>query len=268
MQGSGFPQAVETLNLPVGTHHIRLSYSGDSNFEPYLRNPPFYVLTVKPPSGAAAKVTLHQSPAVVTVGQSVSYTIAVRPEKPGAIPTGTVNLLMNIGESNSFSLPTFSPVALVNGNATVVVPWNSRGRYLFVADYSGDAKYSPTQSNLVVTVVEPATPTVTLTATPSGFPPNMQTELTAIIVGAPNNPNVALPDGVVQFFDSVDGGPEQRLGGWRDDLGGTGQFSICVDQVKLSSGTHVIRARYLGNDPGGLNDWGPADSNRVTVTIP
>jgi hypothetical protein len=192
----------------------------------------------------------------------------VRPEKAGPIPTGTVNLLMNVGESDSFNLPTFTPVPLLNGNATFTVPWNGRGRYLMVADYSGDAKYSPTQSNVVVTVVEPATPTVTLTATPSGLPPNAQTELTAIIVGAPNNPTLVLPDGVVQFFDSVDGGPEQRLGGWRDDIGGTGQFSICVYQVKLSSGTHVIRARYLGNQPGGLNDWGPADSNRVTVTIP
>jgi hypothetical protein len=268
IQGSGFPQAVETLNLPVGAHNLKLSYSGDSNYQSFIRFPPFYTLTVNPATGAAAKVILHQSPAVVTVGQSVNYTIAVRPENPGAIPTGTVNLLMNVGESDSFTLPTFTPVPLVNGNATFTVPWNGRGRYLFVADYSGDAKYSPTQSNVVVTVVEPATPTVTLTATPSGLPPNVQTELTAIIVGAPNNPNLVLPDGVVQFFDSVDGGPELRLGGWRDDIGGTGQFSICVYQVKLSSGTHVIRARYLGNQPGGLNDWGPADSNRVTVVIP
>ena len=32
IQGSGFTQAVETLNLPVGNHLIKLSYSGDSNF--------------------------------------------------------------------------------------------------------------------------------------------------------------------------------------------------------------------------------------------
>lgn len=269
IQGSGFVQAVYTLNLPVGRHRIGLTYSGDSTYVSAIRSHPFYSLNVKAATGAAAKVTLHQSPAVVTVGQSVNYTVAVRPSTAGKpIPKGTVNLLMNVGESDSFTLPTFTPVPLVNGNATFTVPWNGRGRYLFVADYSGDAKYSPAESNMAVTVVLPATPTVTLAAAASGLEPNVQTELTATIVGAPNNPNLVLPDGIVQFFDSVDGGPEQRLGGWKDAIGGTGQFSICVFPVRLSSGTHVIRARYLGNQPGGLNDWGPADSNRVTVVIP
>jgi hypothetical protein len=228
-----------------------------------------YTLTVTRPTGAAANVTLHQSPGLVKIGESVSYVVSVLPAKAGdPMPTGTVNLLMDIAYSDGFSFPPIAPVTLVNGNATFVVPWYSAGRYMMIADYGGDSRYSKEDSRAVITVVQPRAPTVTLSATPSGSALDLRTELTAIIVGAPNNLNLVLPDGPIQFFDSVNGGPEIHLGPPQDAIGGTGQFSICVFQAKLAPGTHVLRARYLGLHPGVVEDWVAADSNSVTVRIP
>jgi hypothetical protein len=188
--------------------------------------------------------------------------------KPGGpVPTGTVNLLMNIGYSQAINLPTWTPLKLVNGNATFVLPWYSIGRYLFVAEYSGNSKYSLSDSNTILTAIHTGTPTLTLTSARSGFPPDVRTALTATIYGAPNNLKLALPDGPVQFYDSKDGGPEKPLGPPQVAIGGTGQFSVCVLQRTLSSGTHRIRARYLPAEVGVLLDWGPAFSNVVTVNI-
>jgi len=269
IQGAGFAQASETLNLGVGSHKLRMTYSGDENYGSGLRGQTTFDITVNHSTGAAAKVTLVQSPTAPTIGESVNYVVTVRPASAGGpVPTGTVNLLMNIGYSQALTLPNWTPLTLVNGNATFVLPWNSIGRYFFVAEYSGDANYSQADSRTILTVIRPGTPTLTLTAAPSGFPPNVQTELTATIYGAPNNLNLVLPDGPVQFYDSVDGGPERALGPVQDAIGGTGQFSICVLLTRLSTGTHVIRARYLPAQVGVLLDWGPAYSNSVTLTIP
>ena len=269
IQGAGFAQATETLNFGVGSHKLRLSYSGDANYVSALRSQIPFDITVKAPTGAAAKVTLQQSPTNPIIGESVNYIVTVRPVKPGGpTPTGTVNLLMNIGYSQALTLPSWTPIQLVNGNAKFVLPWNSIGRYFFVAEYSGDANYSQADSNTVLTAIHTGTPTLTLRAKPSGFPPNVETELTATIYGAPNNLNLVLPDGPVQFYDSVNGGPERPLGPVQFAIGGTGQFSICVLLTPLSPGTHVIRARYLPAQVGVLLDWGPAYSNSVTVRIP
>ncbi len=269
IQGAGFAQASETLNFGVGSHKLRLTYSGDANYVSSLRGQTTFDITVKAPTGAASRVTLHQSPIAPTIGESVNYVVTVRPVKPGGpTPTGTVNLLMNIGYSQALNLPNWTPIQLTNGNATFVLPWNSIGRYFFVAEYSGDANYSQADSNTVLTVIHTGTPRLTLTAAPSGLPPDVETELTATIYGAPNNLNLVLPDGPVQFYDSLNGGPERPLGPVQDAIGGTGQFSICVLLTRLSTGTHVIRARYLPAQVGVLLDWGPAYSNAVTVKIP
>jgi len=269
IQGSGFLQATYTANLPVGMHALELHYAGDVNYLPGNHARAGFILTVTRPTGAAANVMLHQMPGVVKIGDSVSYVVSVLPSKAGdPIPTGTVNLLMDVAYSDGLSFPPIAPVTLVNGNATVVVPWYSAGRFMMIADYSGDSHYSKEDSRAVVTLVQPRAPTVTLSATPSRTAPDLRTELTAIIVGAPNNLNLILPDGPVQFFDSVDGGPETKLGPAQPAIGGTGQFSICVLQVKLAPGTHVLRARYLGLQPGVVEDWMAADSKSVTVRIP
>ena len=269
IQGSGFLQATYMANFPVGTHNLGLQYAGDVNYLPGNHARFGYTLTVTRPTGATANVNLHQSPGVVKIGDSVNYVVSVLPSKAGdPIPTGTVNLLMDVAYSDGFSFPPIAPATLVNGNATFMVPWYSAGRFMMIADYAGDSHYSKEDSRAVLTLVQPRAPTVTLTATSFGSASDLRTELTATIVGAPNNHNLVLPDGPVQFFDSVDGGPETKLGEVQTAIGGTGQFSICVFQQKLASGTHVMRARYLGLQPGVVEDWIAADSNSVTVHIP
>lgn len=259
-------QAIYTVKVPAGTHNLTLTYSGDSNYEPRLWANFANVVTVNARTGSAVKVNLQQSPSVISVGESVNYVITVRPAATGGpMPTGTVSLVSLDGFVQE------PPVPLVNGNASFVVPYYASGLNLNSASYSGDASYNAANSTNIVTTVNPLVPTVTLTTPTPSVKTGSVAALTVSVVGRPNDPNLQLPAGQVQLYDSVNGSPEQKLGDLHYLTIGNGGTAIYTWPGVLSAGTHVLRAQYLGSASSpsfpNLEDWTPASSNRLTVVV-
>jgi hypothetical protein len=258
--GSGLAQLSYTASgLKEGFHALQIAYSGDANYVPLgtqvFDNRPARV-TVNAATGAADLVTLTQSQAGVTIGESVQYSVTVKPAKSGGpVPTGTVTL---VGENGG---PFGSPVNLNNGTATITQNWTFSNNNGIVAAYSGDSNYTAQNSNFIVTVVNRGVPAVTLSAATNKVAAGSATSLTASVVGMPSNPAISLPYGEVVFFDSVDGGSERRLGSGFLTNGNAGKILFTLPVV-LPKGHNLIRARYLGT-----YDWNAADSNLVHVMV-
>lgn len=263
--GSGTPQiSYLAKSLPVGLNRLTLTYSGDANYTTGL---PFFhgaAVTVNAAKGPLVNVTIEQNPATCLVGQSVNYVMTVRPVNPGGpIPTGTVTIISVDGFTQSPSIP------LVNGNATFTQPYLATGDFLNAASYSGDSHYSPADSRSVFTLVKQLTPTAHLTAAAAVVRAGEQITLTVQVVGQPNNPNLTVPDGLVQFFDKIDTNPERPLGPPQFLTIGNGGTAIYSLPFVPSVGTHTIRAQYLGTRTSiaqpNPNDWTPVSSNQVTL---
>jgi hypothetical protein len=176
----------------------------------------------------------------------------VSPAAKGSVPTGTITLL---GENGG---PLSDSVALSNGSASIPITWTFTANEGIVAEYSGDSNYSVSDSGLIITNIGQGTPTVTLTA-PSQVAAGVQTSVTVTTVGIPSNPNVSLPYGGVVFYDSLNGGPQKKLGSGFLTTGNGGN-PIFTLPVTLSAGAHAIHVHYQGGF-----DWKPADSNAVTI---
>jgi hypothetical protein len=264
----GTKLATTNVLLKPGDHELTMRYSGDENYSRggtgFKSHPGF--ASVAPATGAATKVALQQSPGVIAIGQSVNYTVSVRPAKSGGpLPTGTVSIVAQDG------LVQADPSPLVNGYATFTVPEYQGGQYLASAAYSGDANYSASNSGTLITRVLPLTPTVKLSTSPRGAAPGTTTNLTVTVVGRPSNPHLSVPSGKVQFFDSVNGGAERRLGSPQFLTIGNGGNAVYTMPVVLGPGNHALRAQYLGSlgtpsVDSVDDDWTPASSNTVSVS--
>jgi len=258
--GSGLAQLSYTASgLKEGFHALQISYSGDANYQPLgtqvFDNRPARV-TVNAATGAGDKVILSQSQGTVTLGDSVRYSVTVKPAKSGGpVPTGTITL---VGENGG---PFGNPVNLVNGAATITLNWTFTNKNGIVAAYSGDSNYTAQNSNFIVTVVTPATPTVKLSAAANQVAAGTATSLTVSTIGKAWNPALSLPYGEVVFFDSVGGGEERRVGSGFLTTGNGGN-PIFTLPVVLPQGQNVIHARYIGT-----YDWNAGNSNTVKVTV-
>jgi hypothetical protein len=81
-------------------------------------------------------------------------------------------------------------------------------------------------------------------------------------VGDPAVPQIAVPFGFVQFFDSINGGASQPLGSPQFLTIGNGGNPIFALPVVLPPGNHVVKAEYLGS-----GDWAPTFSNAINVVV-
>lgn len=258
--GTGLAQLNYTFSgLKEGFHALQISYSGDSNYQPLgtqvFDNRPASVM-VNAATGAADQVILTQSQGTVTLGDSVHYSVTVKPAKSGGpVPTGSITL---VGENSG---PFANPVNLVNGAATITLNWTYTNKNGIVAAYSGDSNYTAQNSNFIVTVVNPATPTVKLSAAANQVTAGSATSLTVATIGKPWNTVLSLPYGEVVFFDSVNGGAPQRIGSGFLTTGNGGNPIFTLPAV-LPKGHNAIHARYMGN-----YDWSAQDSNVVAVTV-
>ncbi len=258
-------QATYSDTFTAGSHQLRISYSGDSHYfavaPPSFRTPQFLV-TATASSGAATNVTISQNSSTVVVGQSGTYIVTVTPTSSGGvIPTGTVSLKGQSGYTAA------GPITLVNGTATLSVPWSKylgAGENELLAQYSGDSNYAPSISAEIITTVNPATPTVSLAANASQVWPGTTSDLTVDVQPTLTDPKIALPYGTVQFYDSVNGSAPMPLGSAQSLAQGNGNFTTYVLATTLPTGTNVITVRYLGSFNG---EWGPANSSPTMVTV-
>jgi hypothetical protein len=258
--GPGLAQLSYTASgLKVGFHNLQITYSGDANNLPLglgIFSNRGAGVNVNAATGAANRVILTQPEGTVTVGDSVKYSVTVKPMKAGGlVPTGTITL---VGENGG---PFADPVNLSNGAATITLNWTFAKTNGIVAAYAGDSNYTASDSSFIVTNVRPGTPTVTLLAAANRVDAGTETSLTVSTLGLPSNPAISLPYGAVVFFDSVDGGAERRLGSGFLTTGNGGN-PVFTLPVVLPNGRNLIHVRYLGSP-----DWRAVDSKGVQVMV-
>jgi len=128
-----------TTVLPIGADSLTAVFPGDSNYNPSTSSS--LTLTV-------SNVTLSSSPNPSTWGQSVTFTATALPSK-----TGTITFLDGATSIGAGAIS--GGVAIFTTSALAV------GSHNITAQYNSDT------SNVVVQVVNKATPTVTVTTSPN-----------------------------------------------------------------------------------------------------
>jgi hypothetical protein len=234
---------VDLTNVPVGTHSVVASYSGDDT----------YAASSSAPTGlsiakADTTVSLHSSDTTTVTGEGVDFTATVAPVAPGAgVPTGNAQLVIdgsNVG----------APVALSGGAvAFPAVTSLGAGAHTVAVVYSGDANFRSGADSLVQSVTKADTATVLVSG------PNPQVEeddvtLTATV--APQSPGSGAPTGTVAFFDGTTEIGSAAL----SPSGGGSQATFTT--AFLPVGPHQLTAVYAGDA-----NYNGSDSAAVGQTI-
>jgi len=158
--------------------------------------------------------------------------------------------------------PRSTAVALGNdGTAQITIPWPQAGNVTLYAEYSGDANYGASASAPPLAFsVSKGTPVVTLSA-PSAANANQEVSVNVSVAGIPGNVALAYPTGVVEFWDSLNGGAAQLITAQNLTVG-AGNISVFRDTQGIRSGVHSLKAHYRGDNKlagGGLDE--PTDDD-------
>ena len=209
-----------------GTHGIGVDYVGDSNYLSQGYNANYTTIKVTGPTSTDLSA---RSSTQLVIGQPV---VLIATVTAGA--TGTVTFLDN--GSAIATLP-------LSGNQAVMTQTLSLGFHPIVAQYSGDANFSPSTSSQVTVTVSKANTTTALTSPPNNSAATAGTTVTLTAQVAVQSPGVASVTGTVQFLDNGVSIATKTL------AGGTASFS--VSSLPQSPVPHSFTAVYAGN--GNLN---------------
>ncbi|WPB93290.1 beta strand repeat-containing protein [Streptomyces malaysiensis] len=228
---------VTTSAIPVGTHAVMATYSGDTGV---AGSGDTGTVTV---GQGVSTTTLTITPASPVCGQSVTLCAQVTTTPPGTCtPTGTVTFTVAGG-------PTLTGTLNASGQACVTTSAIPVGTHAVTATYGGDTGVAGSSASGSVTVGQAAS-TTALTITPASPVCGQSVTLCAQVTTTP--PGTCTPTGTVTF--TVAGGP--TLTG---TLNASGQ--ACVTTSAIPVGTHAVTATY-GGDTGVA---GSSASGSVTV---
>lgn len=212
-------------------------------------------VTITPVANAPAPISLSVASANVSWGQPVVLTATLP-----ADATGSVGFYDDVnGGCESSTAPGavcqgLGVAPIEDGQATlsnVTAPLGVGTHYLH-ASYGGDTHFLPKSSDPVTVIVSKATPQLGLSVSGTVFP----------VGQAPASLVVQLPPaatGSVGFYDSALPGPDQGIGVAPIE---DGYATLTNLTVPLGAGAHDLYAYY-----GGDNDFAPAGSNSVPVTV-
>jgi hypothetical protein len=242
-----------TQNLSQGAHVVGASYNGaaDPNYTSVASGDPVNELTqtvtVGPATGNKSTTSLVLQTAPANLGSTGVFAVTVSP----ATATGSVTLWDAVG-------PRSSATVIVNGTATVQFAWTQAGSTSVYAVYSGDSTYAGSTSAAVPFTVQKGLPQVKLVA-PAGASSDGQVSLNASVTGNPANTQVPYPVGVVEFWDSVNGGAAQLLTA-QTLTAGPGGISVSGARLKFAPGMHSLYAHYRGD-----TNWQAASSAAIPM---
>jgi len=245
-------------NLTVGTHVFGASYdgSGDANYASVPsgdQDESRFTLNVGANGGTkTSTTTLTPNTLPTTLGSTGVFQVAVAPGGASGV-TGSVTLWDAVG-------PRSTSVGLgMDGTARITIPWTQAGNVTLYAQYSGDANYGASASASVAFSVSKGTPTVTLSA-PSAASANQEVSVNVSVAGIPSNGLLAYPTGVVEFWDSVNGGAAQLIAAQNLTVG-PGNISVFAIRKAFAPGVHSLKVHYRGD-----NNWLAANSASQPMT--
>lgn len=175
---TGGTATMTVSTLSVGSHNLTAVYGGHLEFLPSTS-----AVLVQQVNQAPTTTALSASPNPSVYGAAVTLTAVVTPSTPGTA-SGTVTF-----KSGSTTLGTGT---LSGGTATLSVSTLSPGTNNLTAVYSGATKYLASTSAPVAEVINPASTTTVLTASPNPATQGTAVTLTATVTsstgGAPTSP--------------------------------------------------------------------------------
>jgi autotransporter-associated beta strand protein len=234
-------QAVFAFSSPTaGTHKVRVTYSGDSNFKPVSTSTDFLVTVAK----GVPTITISAVPLTSVYSQSVIFAATL---SGPLVPTGTVTFYRDfIAAANNLGTATLD----ATGTASVTTSALPAGTHPIIVTYSGNASYLNSQ-NSTSFVVTPEATTATLTSSAGTTAFGQAVKFTANV--GPVAPGSATPTGTVTFLDG-----STVLGTANLTVAGVAVFGT----TNLGVGTHTITASY-----GGTSNFSPTTSNSVTQIV-
>jgi hypothetical protein len=145
--GQPLPTSGGTDNLAPGSYSFQASYSGDSNYHSATGAcEPFTVDQATPVLDTTVFDNVTHNPwAGTEVTDAKAYDTATVTGAAGFTPTGSVEYSLFNNDLCENSATTTDTVQLSSGSAPNSTPTAqlSDGSYSFIADYSGDANYTP-----------------------------------------------------------------------------------------------------------------------------
>jgi hypothetical protein len=223
---SGGTASYTKTNFATGPHSLTAQYVGAGAYEASVSGP-----LTQQVNQAATSTTLSSSANPSAFGQPVTFTATVSIVAPGVgTPTGAVKfydgatLLGQASLSGGVATLTRSNLAVTTGTPHAVT-----------AQYVGTASYAPSTSTQVDQVVNAASTTMLLTASPNPAVAGQTVTFTAVVtVTAPGG---GTPTGQVQFFD------DGVLIATRPLSGGVARLA----KSNLTRGSHSMTVLYLGS---------------------
>jgi len=230
--------------LPVGSYNATATYAGDSNYGATTAS----LATPQVVSQVSTTTAVTAAPNPGIAGKPITITATVTPASGTVTPTGTVTFTYTLN-GNTVTLGT-GPITLVKGVATVNATL-AAGTYPIVATYSGDANDAAGTPGTLSLVVNAATTTTAVTATPAAATVGGTITFSAVVTGSGPTPT-----GTVTFTATGTGGTVNLPTGTLDATGKTS-----VTYSTLAAGTYTITATYSGDSDNG------GSSGTTTVTV-
>ncbi|MGR3938065.1 beta strand repeat-containing protein [Streptomyces sp. BRA346] len=213
---------VTTSAIPVGTHTVTATYSGDTGV---AGSSGVGTVTVNP---GTSTLTVTATPSPSACGEAVTICAQVTVAPPSTcVPTGDVTFVITGG-------PTLTATLDATGQACVTTTAVPVGTHTITATYAGDSGVGGSTGTTTLTV-NPASSTTTVSVTPSPSVCGESVLLCAQVTTVP--PGTCAPTGTVTFV--VAGGPTLTA-----TVNASGQ--ACVSTTAIPVGTHTVTATYGG----------------------
>jgi hypothetical protein len=249
------PILLRFFDLVPGTHVVTVHYSGDQTYGPQnVSSGPISIA----PSGLLPTRTTLQPLTPMVAGQPVKFKVTVTSPKSSDTPTGGVLVLAGTSDVNNqlgFNLRNGS--AIVHG----IMPNSSPTVQAF---YFGDSKFDSSSSPPVNTFAAKTNAQFTIASNQTSMTAGSQVSVAATLT-APVG--LDQPQGLVQFYDSLNGGKPTSIGLTQVLLTGgsaTGaQTGTAAIAANLPAGVHTITAAYSGD----TNYNAVPKSNSLTITV-
>lgn len=223
-------------NLSIGTHSIRVVYSGSANLGTSTSSTLSQVI-----NKANTTTTLQSTANPSYYGQAYTLTATVSPNSPGSgLPTGTITFKNGAATIGTASVNAYGQAILP---LTTALPANA-SPYSLTAVYSGDTNFNTSTGALSQTVKQ-ANSNINVTYSPN--PAAFGQQVTLNVTVGPVDNGVGLPTGTVTAMYG-----SQVVGSGTLSASGTVSFLT----TSLPAGTLGIVVKYLG------------DANFLPSTIP
>jgi len=227
---------VNGSELPVGQTSFKAEYAGDSNYAGSTSAAVVVTFQAQP----SLKIT---TPAYVTKGQPINYSVDVSGPTGSAVPTGTVTV------SDGYSSQTL-PLANGTVNGTFSTANISDGYVEISGTYNGSSVYLTASNSGEVQVLTPST--VVLSSSATQVAAGQSVTLVAQVTGSSS---YSTPTGMVSF--EVDG---VVLGS--SAVSTSGVALLTASSKGISPGTYPVVAIYNGDVNNGIGT-----SAAVNITV-